>query len=160
MHTIEIKSEIKVFNIPQELPYHLQNLLDAAHFAATKAYAPYSQFKVGAAVLLQNGTVVWGNNQENAAYPSGLCAERVALFALGANYGGQVIQSIAIVAQTDKFVLAQPVVPCGACLQVMSEYERKQQQSIEILLGGAIDNHTWLLHGTKQLLPLQFDLAL
>ena len=158
MQIIEFKTQIKEFSSTDELPSHLTNLLEAAHLAASKAYAPYSGFKVGAAILLQNGTIHHGSNQENAAYPSGLCAERVAIFGVGASYGGQTIKSIAIVAQTQKFELMQPVVPCGACLQVMSEYERKQQQNIEIVLGGATDLRIWLVESIKQLLPLQFEL--
>src|SRR5690606_36818709 len=96
--------------------------------AREEACAPYAKFKVGAAVLLQNKTIVLGNNQENAAYPSGLCAERIAVFSAGANYPEQLIKAIAITASSGNKPVENPVPPCGACRHALAEYEIKQKQ--------------------------------
>lgn len=124
--------------------------------ARHRAYAPYSKFTVGCAILLENGQVVTGNNQENAAYPSGLCAERVAIFAAGAQYPGVIFKEMALTASPIDDSLKIPVPPCGACRQSIAEYENNQQQPITIYFMGA--------HGTvakaqslKDLLPLTFD---
>ncbi|MEM1002405.1 MAG: cytidine deaminase, partial [Bacteroidota bacterium] len=103
-----------------------------------KAYAPYSKFCVGAAIFLENGEVVTGSNQENASYPSGLCAERTALFYAGANYPNQEIKSIAITAASSNETTTEPIPPCGACRQVIAEYEDKQQKPIEIFFMGEV----------------------
>lgn len=123
--------------------------------ALKTSYAPYSKFSVGAALQLKGGKVVLGSNQENVAYPSGLCAERVALFALGAADPKAVIESMAITAKTDNFAIEKPVTPCGACLQVMAEFEQKQQQEIEFLFY-CINGEILKVKGIKNLLPFVF----
>jgi cytidine deaminase len=121
-----------------------------------RAYAPYSQFHVGAAILLENGTMVEGNNQENAAYPSGLCAERVAIFSVGANFPNQLIRAIAITASSANYVSGEPVTPCGACRQSMLEYELKQNTPIAVYLVSPSDE-VIVIPSVSQLLPLHFD---
>lgn len=132
-----------------------RNLLNEAWLACDSAYAPYSNFRVGAALELENGMVFKGNNQENAAYPSGICAERVAVFSASALYPGIAITCIAVVAKTDVFNLANPVTPCGACRQVISEYEMLSGKPIRILLQGNSEK-IWILDGIRNLLPLMF----
>jgi len=130
-------------------------LLAEAWKACESAYAPYSKFHVGAAVRLNNNSVLRGNNQENGAYPSGMCAERVAVFAASAMYPGVPIKTIAVVAKTDVFKLTDPVTPCGACRQVISEYETLSGQPIRIILQGNSDK-IWIIDGIANLLPLMF----
>ncbi|MBW7847788.1 MAG: cytidine deaminase [Bacteroidales bacterium] len=113
-----------------------QFLLNEAHEAAKQAYAPYSHFKVGAAVRLQGGIIVRGNNQENVAYPSGLCAERVALFHAHATYPDKKVEAIAITAVSAKTILDEPVAPCGACRQVMAEYEHRGGIPLKVIMQG------------------------
>jgi len=123
--------------------------------ALATSYSPYSKFKVGTAVLLDNGETVIGSNQENVAYPSGLCAERVALFSIGVSKPGAVIKSMAITAKTELFEIKKPVTSCGGCLQVMAEVEQKQGSPIEVLfycLGGEILK----VVGVQSLLPFVF----
>ena len=138
-----------------ELPATDTNLLARAQVAARSAYAPYSQYYVGAALLLDDGRVVTGNNQENAAYPSGLCAERVALFAAGAQGGSQEIAAIAIAAYNASGFTPKPVSPCGACRQVLLEYEKRQQKPIRIILSGA--GNSYIAPSAVSLMPLYFD---
>jgi cytidine deaminase len=121
-----------------------------------KAYAPYSKFRVGAAILLDNGKVVLGSNQENAAYPSGLCAERVAIFQAGAVYPDAKIVKMAITAASDTNQTKAPIPPCGACRQSIAEYEFKQDQSIEIYFMGEI-GAIYKSDSLKNLLPFTFD---
>jgi len=130
-------------------------LLDEAWAACESAYAPYSKFHVGASVRLANELIFKGNNQENAAYPSGICAERVAVFSASATYPGVPIKSIAVVAKTDVFNLSNPVTPCGACRQVIAEYEMLSGEPIRILLQGNSDK-IWIIDGIANLLPLMF----
>ena len=130
-------------------------LLKDAWEACDSAYAPYSQFHVGAAVRLGNDKVFKGNNQENAAYPSGICAERVAVFSAAATYPGVQIKTIAVVARTKAFNLANPVTPCGACRQVMAEYEMLSGKPIRIILQGNSEK-IWIIDGIANLLPLMF----
>ena len=120
------------------------------------AYAPYSKFTVGCALLLENGQVVTGSNQENAAYPSGLCAERVAIFAAGANFPGVRIIKMAITASPVNDSLDKPVPPCGACRQSIAEYESRQQNPIEIFFMGATGKVARAA-SLADLLPLIFD---
>ncbi len=142
-----------------ELTTDEQNLIFAARNACKNAYAPYSEFYVGAAILLKDGkTIIVGNNQENAAYPSGLCAERVAYFQAGALGYGKEIAKIAVTAVTDKFEYPVPVSPCGACRQVMAEYEQLSGQPTVILLTGMKDVPIYRIEGTEILLPMQFKL--
>ena len=130
-------------------------LLEEAWEACKSAYAPYSNFHVGAALRLANGLIYKGNNQENAAYPSGICAERVAIFSASALHPGVAIQAIAVVAKTDTFNIPNPVTPCGACRQVMAEYESNSGTPIKILLQGNSEK-IWILEGITNLLPLMF----
>lgn len=133
-----------------------QELLSKAKSYQENAYAPYSEFKVGAAVRLENQEVIGGNNQENAAYPSGLCAERVALFAAAAQYPNTKIEALAIYAHSkNKETLLSP---CGACRQVMHEYESKQQQVYKVLLMDQEENITCFF-SCADLLPLAFNLG-
>lgn len=112
-----------------------KRLLDLALRAAEKAYAPYSNFKVGAAVLLEGGLIVSGSNQENVSYPLGLCAERVAVFAAASEYPDRIIEKIMIVSK-DKNGQFEPVTPCGSCRQVLYEYEYRQKKPINVLMTG------------------------
>lgn len=130
-------------------------LLKEAWEACESAYAPYSKFNVGAAVRLDNDITLRGNNQENGAYPSGMCAERVAVFAASALYPGVPVKTIAVVAKTNVFALANPVTPCGACRQVIAEYEMLSHKPIRILLQGNSDK-IWIIDGIANLLPLMF----
>jgi cytidine deaminase len=130
--------------------------MQAAVEARLNAYAPYSRFLVGCAISLENGEIVTGNNQENAAYPSGLCAERVAIFAAGARCPGIGIRAIAITAGPKDKDLTTPVPPCGACRQSIAEYENKQKNSIQIFFMGT-DGKVVESSSIKDLLPLAFD---
>ncbi|MBR9999328.1 MAG: cytidine deaminase [Cyclobacteriaceae bacterium] len=136
-------------SISEKLP-----IMKAAEDTVKNAYAPYSGFKVGAAVLLEDGRIVSGSNQENAAYPSGLCAERVALFTAASHFPDKKIETIAVAAE-DRNGNPTPVTPCGSCRQVMLEYETKQHQPIEILLAGP-DQTILQFNGTEALLPMGF----
>ena len=154
-----IKKEISIafedFGSLKELNSSDQELCKEAVKALVNSHSPYSNFKVGVAVRLASGKIVYGSNQENVAYPSGLCAERVALFAIGANYPDDKIVSIAITAQTNEFELLNPTTPCGACLQVMAEYEMKQEHHFEVLLY-CIDGAIWKTKGVGSFLPFMF----
>jgi len=130
-------------------------LLKEAWDACESAYAPYSQFHVGAAVRLANDMIFKGNNQENAAYPSGICAERVAVFSASASLPGVQIKTLAVVAKTKIFNLSNPVTPCGACRQVIAEYEMLSGKPIRILLQGNSEK-IWIIDGIANLLPLMF----
>lgn len=132
-----------------------RKLLSEAWDACELAYAPYSNFHVGAAVILANDMVFKGNNQENAAYPSGICAERVAVFSATSQYPGIPIKSIAVVAKTKVFDHSNPVTPCGACRQVIAEYESLSGQPIRIVLQGNSEK-IWIIDGIENLLPLMF----
>lgn len=131
-------------------------LVDAAREATTRSYAPYSHFKVGAAILLDNGEVVAGANQENVAYPSGTCAERTACFYAHAQYPQSRFVAIAIAARgTDNKEVPNPIVPCGACRQALLEYENLANNNIKVLLIGS--NEIYILDSIKSLLPLAFS---
>jgi cytidine deaminase len=138
-----------------ELEIKEQELLTKAKTIAQKAYAPYSKFFVGSAILMQNGEIVLGNNQENAAYPSGICAERTAIFSASALFPNSAINTIAIYAQTSEFVIKQPVYPCGACRQSIIEYEHKFKQPIKLLLMGQ-DSKVHLVESMSSILPFSF----
>ena len=132
-----------------------RQLLDRATAACAAAYAPYSGFSVGAAILLANGQVILGNNQENSVYPSGLCAERVALFAASANHPGIPIVAIAITATTHRFELDSPVTPCGSCRQVLVEYEQLHGQAIRIIMSSSFGS-VRIVESSGSLLPFLF----
>lgn len=156
MKEININTHISVFNGIDELPDEVQSLMHQAIEVRKKAYAPYSHFRVGAAILLDNGKVVLGSNQENAAYPSGLCAERVAIFQAGAIYPDAKIVQLAITAASDTNPTISPIPPCGACRQSIAEYEFKQDTPIEIYFMGE-SGEVYKSNSIGNLLPLSFD---
>ena len=130
-------------------------LISKAEEIRDKAYAVYSDFYVGASLLLNNGEIILGNNQENIAFPSSLCAERVAIFYCKANYPNSKIKKIAITAKSIKEAYHEVVTPCGSCRQVISEYERNQGSPIEIILKG--EQEVLIFNSIKDLLPLSFE---
>ena len=156
MNKITITAEFNVFETIEELPSDIQNLMHEAVAIRKTAYAPYSHFKVGTAILLDNGEIIVGSNQENAAYPSGLCAERVAVFYAGAKYPEAKILKMAISAASDNTTTSAPIPPCGACRQSLAEYEIKQNTPIEIYFMGEIGS-IYKSDSLKNLLPLLFD---
>lgn len=133
-------------------------LLSRARMAARAAYAPYSQFCVGAALKLENGEIITASNQENAAFPSGLCAERVALFYAGSQYPGVAIQSLVIAVISDKKELDKVYAPCGACRQVIAETEFRQNKPFKIIFEGP-GNYLTSCNGVEPLLPFTFRLS-
>lgn len=152
----EIVVEYQEYSEVDELTSADKSLLEHAKNAANRAYAPYSHFRVGAAVLLENGKIVTGNNQENAAYPSGLCAERVALFHASSLYPGIGVKAIAITAQSEETDIDEPVTPCGACRQVMVEYENISEGNTKVIMSGERGNII-IAPSVKSLIPLSFD---
>jgi cytidine deaminase len=151
----EIKISFEEYNTLEELNTTDQSLCHEAVKAMGNSHSPYSKFRVGAALRLQSGKIIYGSNQENVAYPSGLCAERVALFHWGANHPEDPIESIAITAHTDEFKLSKPVTPCGSCLQVLAEYERKQKQPVKVILF-CNEGPVWITNGIESFLPFLF----
>lgn len=137
-----------------ELSLDEKHLVEAAVKATDNSYAPYSNFHVGAAVALDNGEIVTGANQENAAYPSGLCAERTALFSAQAQYPAQPVKMLAIAARNENGLLEQPITPCGACRQIIVGVEDRYGKPMEILLYGT--SCIYRIHNAKDLLPLSF----
>ena len=133
-----------------------RQLIDAAKSATQRSYAPYSHFHVGAAALLADGTVVTGTNQENAAYPSGICAERTTLFYAGSTHPNTAVVALAIAAYTDGAFTATPIAPCGACRQVMLETEQRHHHPIRTLLYGTEGIYI-IDGGVGELLPLTFN---
>jgi len=156
MKEITITTQFKVFDSTQDLPDDIQNLMTKAVEIRKNAYAPYSKFKVGVAIVLDNGKIVLGSNQENAAYPSGLCAERVAIFYAGANYPEAKILKMAITAASDSYQTSTPIPPCGSCRQSIAEYEIRQETPIEIYFMGEIGT-IYKSESLKNLLPFMFD---
>lgn len=155
MKTTEIKITVYEFERIDELPLNDRNLLEEARQITASAYAPYSGFHVGAAILLGNGQIVKGNNQENSAYPSGLCAERVALFYANANYPDSAVKTIAISASKNGMLVNEPVKPCGGCRQALAEAEVRFETPIRIILDGK--DSILVLQGVESLLPLSFS---
>ncbi|KAF2519622.1 cytidine deaminase [Flavobacterium salilacus subsp. salilacus] len=156
MENISIISTFTAFNSVNELPEDVKMLMQQAVEIRKKSYAPYSKFHVGAALLLDNGEIVLGSNQENAAYPSGLCAERVAVFYAGATYPEANILKIAISAASEEKKVEEPIPPCGACRQSIAEYEMKQDIPIEIYFMGEAGK-VYKSDSLKNLLPLVFE---
>lgn len=147
--------KIKVSVVPEcELPAGERALVEAAREAALQAYAPYSEFRVGAAALLENGVTVTGNNQENAAYPSGMCAERVALFYAGAQYPDVPVKALAVAAWQNR-AFAERISPCGGCRQVLLEVEKRYGKPVHVLLAGKHD--VVVIRRAADLLPFGFD---
>ncbi len=156
MKKIEITALASVFNDVSELSLEDRNLMTKAVEARAKAYAPYSKFSVGAALLLENNQIILGSNQESAAYPSGMCAERVAVWKAGSEFPGVAITKLAITASSTETRVDKPVGPCGACRQTLSEYEMNQKKPMEILFMG----ETGKIIKTESLLsllPFSFD---
>ena len=145
----------KLYESLEELEPQDAALMRQAHAAARNAYAPYSKFRVGAAVRLANGAVVMGNNVENAAYPSGLCAERVAMFAAMAQYPGVAIEALAITGHSDVKPIDEPVAPCGACRQVMVEVEQVSKRPLRVMCQGETGS-IMVFDGVETLMPFIF----
>lgn len=156
MKTLSFTCNVTVIDTLENFAPKEQELIHAARNAVKNSYAPYSRFHVGSAVLLHSGEIIVGNNQENVAYPSGLCAERVALFYAAATRPNEKIDAIAIVAHAEKFEIIEPVAPCGACRQVMGEYEKNQQQNIKVIMM-ADGEKFYVIESCKSLLPLIFE---
>jgi len=156
MKDINITTTFKVFEDQTQLPENIQSLVQQAIEIRKKAYAPYSHFRVGAAIALDNGKIVLGSNQENAAYPSGLCAERVAIYQAGAIYPDAKIVTIAISAASDSNPTLTPIPPCGSCRQSIAEYEFKQDAPIEIYFMGET-GEVYKSNSINNLLPLSFN---
>ncbi len=156
MKKVELTTSISVYESIQELSKDVKALMKKAIEAKEKAYAPYSKFKVGASILLENGLIVTGNNQENAAYPSGMCAERVAIWKVSSEYPTVKILKLAIAASSSSQVLKEPVAPCGACRQTLSEYELKQKDKIEVYFMGE-EGKIIKTDSLLDLLPIAFD---
>ena len=155
MEQLELKTVINACKM-EELSPADQHLMSLAIEATQRSYAPYSHFPVGAAVRLENGVEIIGCNQENAAYPSGLCAERTALFAAGAQYPDVPVDTLAIAARgTDGELLEEPCSPCGSCRQVIIETETRAKHPIRILLYGR--RCIYIIDGIRQLMPLMFS---
>lgn len=150
--TIETKVSIFSFD---ELKLSDKELINKAKEQVTNAYAPYSNFHVGAAIELENGEIFAGSNQENSAYPSGLCAERVAMFFANAQFPTVPAKTIAIAAFTNGEFLSEPITPCGSCRQVLLETEIRFEHDIKIILYGT--HHVFLIENVRQLLPLCFE---
>lgn len=156
MKEIKIESTFIVFDNLDELPQEISFLMQKAIEARQKAYVPYSNFSVGAAILLENNEIITGNNQENAAYPSGLCAERTAIFYAGSQYPNTKIIRMAITAGSKTKQTLIPIPPCGACRQAISEYEVKQNAPIEIYFMGETGKVV-KSNSLANLLPFIFD---
>ena len=156
MKEITITTQFKVFDSIEDLPNDIQNLMEQAVAVRKNAYAPYSKFRVGVALFLDNGKIVLGSNQENAAYPSGLCAERVAIFYTGANYPEAKVLKMVITAASDTNKTTVPIPPCGSCRQSIAEYEIRQETPIQIYFMGEI-GVIYKSESLKNLLPFMFD---
>ncbi|WP_248724090.1 cytidine deaminase [Seonamhaeicola sp. ML3] len=156
MKEIKIESTVFVYDGLESLSQDVVHLMNKAKEAREKAYAPYSNFKVGAALLLDNDEIITGSNQENASYPSGLCAERTAIYYAGAQYPNSKVLRMAIIAGSENKLTEQPVPPCGACRQAIAEYEIKQESPIEIYFMG-LKGKVVKSNSLANLLPLIFD---
>ncbi len=156
MKEVKIESVLTVYDNIEELSKDVISLMEKAMEARHNAYAPYSKFNVGAALLLDNGEVVTGSNQENASYPSGLCAERTAIYYAGAKYPKAKIVQMAIIAGSTIKQTMSPIPPCGACRQAIAEYEVKQDAPIEIYFMGETGKVV-KSNSLANLLPLVFD---
>lgn len=154
MKQLDIHTTIKIYS-PYELSAEEQQLVEAAKKATTRSYAPYSHFHVGAAALLANGEIISGTNQENAAYPSGICAERTTLFYANSQHPQQAVKALAIAARTSEGHWTEtPISPCGACRQVMTETENRYGKPMKVLLCSA--QEVFVIESAKDLLPVSF----
>lgn len=156
METKIIQTPIKVYASISEMQEKDRLLMDLARKSLDNAYAPYSNFRVGAGILLANGEQIGGSNQENAAYPVCICAERVALSAAASQYPKVPILTIAVTAKSKRIKITEPISPCGTCRQFMCEVEQKFQQDIRVLLQGE-KGPIYELANAKALLPLSFN---
>jgi cytidine deaminase len=156
MKQIKITSSATVYSNLGELSTEDQMLMNKAIEARGNAYAPYSKFHVGAALLLDNGEIVLGNNQENAAYPSGMCAERVAIWQAGSLFPGVKIKKLAISASSTITKVDKPIGPCGACRQTLSEYEINQKEPFPVIFMGEVGEIV-KTPSLLSLLPFSFD---
>ena len=156
MKQIKITSSATVYSNLDELSTEDQMLMNKAIEARGNAYAPYSKFHVGAALLLHNGEIVLGNNQENAAYPSGMCAERVAIWQAGSLFPGVKIKKLAISASSTITKVDKPIGPCGACRQTLSEYEINQKEPFPVIFMGEVGEIV-KTPSLLSLLPFSFD---
>lgn len=154
MKEYEIRTRVAVLDL-QELGGPERELIEEARRATAGSYSPYSHFRVGAALRLQDGEIILGSNQENASYPVGTCAERTALFWCGANRPGAVITAIAIAARTEGGFTPSPISPCGMCRQALLEVEHRQGTPIRVLLYGTWGTHC--IDSVRDLMPLSFD---
>jgi len=154
MKNLNITAKIQIYSY-NELQSEEKKLIDCAKNACSRAYAPYSQFQVGAAVLLANGEIVSGSNQENVAFPSGLCAERTVMFYANSQYPDQAVKSLAVAAYTQGDFIDRPISPCGACRQVILETEIRFESPVRIYLYGK--SEIYVIEGIKDLLPLAFN---
>lgn len=154
--TLTLSTQIEVYSSASDLKKSDMELLEKAQKAVEAAYAPYSNFYVGAAVLLQNGKIIIGNNQENAAYPSGLCAERVAIYQASAAYPNVPVKAIAVACKAKGLIINKPVTPCGSCRQAISEYENRFTQKIRIIMSGET-GEVYISDSIETLLPLMFN---
>jgi cytidine deaminase len=155
MNNFQIQSKFIEFASLEELPESDQYLIKEAIESSKKAYAPYSKFKVGSALYLANNEIIKGNNQENAAYPSGLCAERIAVFYANALYPDIPIKKLAITALRGEQIVKQPITPCGSCLQVLLETQQRYKTDIEIFLYGT--EKIIKAPNLEQFLPMSFN---
>jgi cytidine deaminase len=156
MRKINIESTFEIYDSIKELEPSAQALLQKAAEARKKAYAPYSKFLVGAALELENGELISGSNQENASYPSGLCAERTAVYYAGAEFPNQKILRMAIVAGSSITPTTKPIPPCGACRQALSEYEVKQNTPMKLYFMGT-SGQIAVSKSVENILPWIFD---
>ncbi|PCJ86403.1 MAG: cytidine deaminase [Flavobacteriales bacterium] len=152
---VEFIAKVEEMDSFEALNKQEKQLLTKAQEVTDSAYAPYSKFHVGAAILLENGEIVIGNNQENVAYPSGLCAERVAAFSASSQYPNVPLRAIAIFAKSKNFVVKNTPAPCGACRQVLAEYEHKQGSDIQLILKGE-KGKILVSENVRNLLPFLF----
>jgi cytidine deaminase len=155
MEEIKRESIVKKYRSANELSAADRQLLLQAKEAVATSYAPYSKFHVGCALILENGVVVKGSNQENIAYPSGLCAERVAIFHAGATYPDVPVVSMAVTVKAENYEVKDPVMSCGACLQSMSEYEMKFQKPMRVILQGETGD-IYVAEGLQTFMPFRF----
>ena len=156
MKEININTSFLVYSSLDELDVETKKLMQEAIDVRKTAYAPYSNFSVGAALMLDNGQTILGTNQENAAYPSGLCAERVAIFYAGSQFPNAKVLKICITASPKDRNSDIPIPPCGACRQSIAEYEFKQEMPIEIYFMGAV-GEVYKSDSLQNLLPFMFD---
>lgn len=156
MKKIDLITSASLYENFDELSKEIQHLMQQAIAAREKAYAPYSKFYVGAALLLENGQIITGNNQESAAYPSGMCAERVAIWKAGSDFPGVKVLRLAISASSKTHLVDKPIGPCGACRQTLSEYEINQKEPIEIYFMGEVGKVVQT-DSLLDLLPFSFD---